>query len=271
MNRQNPEIMSIDEMNEIKKTRGYSYEMIARKSNLPIGTVQKVLGGITKNPRHTTLCALQKAFILDANSYSIGNIVQEEAVKYGNFPTKKPGDYTVDDYEEIPEDQRYELIDGCLIKMDSPTSTHQLIAGQLHSKLLTYISANKGKCIPFVAPTDVQLDKDDKTMVVPDVFVVCDRDKITPKRIFGAPDLIIEILSDSTKSKDMKTKLAKYMNAGVREYWMIDLDKQKVIVHDFANEDISIYAFDDSIPVMIFDGKCTIDFSEIKNYIAFLL
>ena len=67
---------------------------------------------------------------------------------------------------------------------------------------------------------DVQLEWDDKTMVQPDVMVVCDRDKITRKCIYGAPDLAVEILSDSTKKKDMYVKLGKYMDAGVREYWL---------------------------------------------------
>ena len=62
---------------------------------------------------------------------------------------------------------------------------------------------------------DVQLECDDKTMVQPDVMVVCDRDKITRKCIYGAPDLAVEILSDSTKKKDMYVKLGKYMEAGV--------------------------------------------------------
>ena len=77
------------------------------------------------------------------------------------------------------------------------------------------------KCVPFVAPTDVQLDCDDKTMVQPDVLVVCDRSKITKERIVGAPDLVMEVISPSRVTVDIFIKVQKYKNAGVREYWLV--------------------------------------------------
>ena len=70
-------------------------------------------------------------------------------------------------------------------------------------------------------------------MVQPDVVIVCDRDKIEDRCIYGAPDFVIEVLSKSTRKKDTVIKLNKYMNAGVREYWMIDSAQKKVIVYDF--------------------------------------
>ena len=81
--------------------------------------------------------------------------------------------------------------------------------------------------MPMIAPMDVQLDCDEKTMVEPDVLIVCDRDKIVNRCVYGAPDFIIEILSNSTKKKDSVIKLNKYLNAGVREYWMIDPTKKE--------------------------------------------
>jgi Uma2 family endonuclease len=135
-----------------------------------------------------------------------------------------------------------------------------------------YISDNNGLCVPFAAPTDVQLDCDDKTMVMPDVFVVCDRDKITEQRIYGAPDLIIEILSQSNWYTDMEIKRRKYKAAGVREYWIVIPKQQKILVYDFEKNDDSIeYTFDDSIPVGIWDGKCTVDFENIKSKISFII
>ena len=73
--------------------------------------------------------------------------------------------------------------------------------------------------MPIASPIDVQLNCDDKTMVQPDVLVVCDREKVIRRCIYGAPDFIIEILSLTSRKKDMFTKLAKYKEAGVREYW----------------------------------------------------
>ena len=102
------------------------------------------------------------------------------------------------------------------------------------------------------APVDVQLDQDDKTMVQPDLMIVCDRKKLTRQGVFGAPDFIIEILSESTRKKDS------YL-------------KKKVIVYDLEKVEIPvIYGFTDQVPVRIFDGKCVVDFSLIYENIKFI-
>ena len=125
--------------------------------------------------------------------------------------------------------------------------------------------------MPFVAPVDVQLDKDNRTMVQPDVLVVCDQSKMKEHCVYGAPDFVVEVLSKSTRKKDMYLKLDKYRNAGVREYWMVDPKSKRVIVYEFENEDRPvIYEFDGKIPVGIYDGKCVIDFEEIYQSIDFL-
>ena len=125
--------------------------------------------------------------------------------------------------------------------------------------------------MPFMAPTDVQLDCDDRTVVQPDVMVVCDRGKYRNGRVWGAPDLIIEVLSPSTRKKDMTLKQHKYANAGVREYWMIEPKSQQILVYDFEHEDFpKIYGFSDRIPVLIWDGRCEIDFSMIWEHVKFL-
>lgn len=108
------------------------------------------------------------------------------------------------------------------------------------------------------------MDCDDKTMVQPDILVVCDENKINKEGIFGAPDLVVEVLSPSTRKKDMSVKLAKYMGAGVREYWIVDPDAKRVIVYDWEREEIlNIYGFGDKVPVGIFDGKCEVEFLDI--------
>ena len=100
----------------------------------------------------------------------------------------------------------------------------------------------------YIAPVDVQLDCDDKTMVEPDVIILCDRSKDINRCIYGAPDFVAEVLSKSTRRKDIGVKTYKYANAGVREYWMIDPKDMKVIVYTFAQNDdaedtVSIFGF----------------------------
>ncbi len=252
--------MTIEEMKERKKEMGFSYEQIAERSGLPVGTVQKVLGGITKAPRYETLQALERVFLAEKST------IMEPSAIYSY--EKRQGDYTVEDYYRIPEEHRVELIDGVIYDMAAPNYIHQMIGGEIFNRISNYIRQNKGKCIPGYAPLDVRLDCDNKTMVQPDVFVVCDREKLRGGMVYGAPDFVAEIFSKSTRKKDMYLKLQKYADAGVREYWMIDPEHQKVIVHDLEHAaPPAIYGFGDVVPVQIFEGDCRIDFGEIYDYI----
>ena len=289
----------IEAMREKKKEYGFSYGEIAKRSGLPLGTVQKVLGGFTKSPRRETLAALagfllpeQDLFLEQAhNSGTISDPVkslQESRRQYhytvpeeeplylrdgapayvtGLPEGKKQGEYTIEDRNALPEDHPSELIDGVIYNMASPALRHQSISGAIYRQLWNYVDSQGGDCIPFIAPTDVRLDRDERTMVVPDVFVICqpDDDRMdNDKYINGAPDLIIEVLSPSTRRKDMFTKLHKYEEAGVREYWIVDPNKEKVIVYIFGEEsDVSLYRFDSEVPVGIYQGKCRIDFQRV--------
>lgn len=123
----------------------------------------------------------------------------------------------------------------------------------------------------MISPLDVQLDCDEKTMVQPDVIIVCDRSKIINRCVYGAPDFVLEVLSKSTRRKDMIIKLNKYMNAGVREYWMIDPEKQSVMTYDFANDNFRhITGFTETVPVAVLDNQCQIDLAALLDYIDFL-
>ena len=210
----------------------------------------------------------EKDFKYSSENNDEVNMVKEEATAYG---LKRQGEYTLEDYYAIPDDIRVELIDGVIYDMSAPTFTHQDLAFELAVFLRNYIKDKKGKCKTYVSPIDVQLDRDDKTMVQPDVIVVCDRDKIMNRCLYGAPDFVVEILSPSTSKKDSTIKLKKYKHAGVREYWMVDPDKKKVVVYDWNKSDIpAVFGFDAKVSVGIFDGECVIDFAEIFEEIAFL-
>ena len=297
--------MTIEEMNNRKKELGYSYEQIASLSGIPLSTVRKVLGGKTQMPRYKTVQALSACLSPDkavSSGKDAGNsadrkaeglaysypkpagagMVAETAAAYGaavvpagqaaakGMPQqKKQGEYTLEDYLALPEERRVELIDGVIYDMSAPTGFHQLIAGQIHAMILAYIRSKKGKCLPFISPIDVQLDCDNRTIVQPDVIILCDTGKYTPARIVGAPDFVVEVFSPSTRSKDIFIKLNKYRSAGVREYWMVDPKKKKVYIYRFEhNDDYDVYSFRDRIPVGIYDGDLTIDFSEIDDFVS---
>lgn len=270
--------MTVEEMIEKKKAAGYSCEQLAKLSGVPIGTVQKIFSGITKKPRHGTIIALER--ILKSTGYEMHKnraddylMVSEakatcscsrDPLKPWEWPDQ--GSYTVDDYLELPGDVRAELINGVFYDMGSPSAAHQIISAELTYALMDYVKKKNGKCQVFTAPFDVQLDCDDKTMVQPDVLVICKRSGYTKERGIGAPDLCIEILSPTTRKKDMNLKNQKYTDAGVREYWIVDPDERKVLVYDIAAGAFpAIYGFNNKIPVAIWDNECEVDLSELED------
>ncbi len=257
--------MTLEEMKERRIELGISYERLSEMTNVPIGTVQKVLGGITKSPRYDTLTALEK--VLGENKT---DVVREAMGCMAQVESKKPGEYRLEDYYALPDDRRAELIDGYFYDMAAPTGLHQILVTEVCMKFRNYIGSKGGKCISLVSPVDVQLDCDDKTMLQPDFMVICDRDKID-KHVYGNPDLVVEILSPSTAKIDNKIKSIKYANAGVKEYWIVDPVKKKILVQNFEEDEWPvIYSFTDKIPVHIFPEECEIDFGEINDYVKFM-
>lgn len=272
--------MTLSQMQYYKQQHGYSYDQLSQLTGIPKGTIQKIFTGVTKSPRYDTLQALERVlkpvnqdkpagFADDEQAGLINqpDMVGGAAVPYGQ---KKQGEYTLEDYYALPEDKRYELIDGVLYEMTVPTTVHQIIALQMCYQIERFIEEREGNCMTYIAPVDVQLDCDDKTMVEPDVIILCDRSKDINRCIYGAPDFVAEVLSKSTRRKDIGVKTYKYSNAGVREYWMIDPKDMKVIVYTFAQNDdaedtVSIFGFQDKIPVGIYNGELKIDFAKISK------
>ena len=158
--------------------------------------------------------------------------------------------YTIEDIEQLPEGERRELVDGKLYDMAAPSVTHQRIAGNLYARLLDYFSKKKGKCEPFIAPFAVYLSDEGRNYLEPDVVVVCDPKKIDEKGCHGAPDIVIEVASESSQRMDYKIKHFKYRSAGVREYWIINPKHRVINTYFFEQEDedrTGLYSFDEEV------------------------
>lgn len=162
--------------------------------------------------------------------------------------------YTIDDIYALPEGTRAELIDGQIYYMAPPSRKHQEITGQLYRKVADYIDTHNGSCRPYIAPFAVFLNANDRNYVEPDISVICDPNKLNDKGCVGAPDWIIEVVSPGSRRMDYMTKLFKYRTAGVREYWLVDPEKNRVIVYNFEQDTMEEYAFTDDVPSGIYPG-----------------
>lgn len=171
--------------------------------------------------------------------------------------------YTIEDIYNLPEGQRAELIDGQIYMMAPPNRQHQEIAGELFGIIREYIKKNKGECKPYIAPFAVFLNENSENYVEPDISVICDKNKLNEKGCFGAPDWIIEIVSSSSRRMDYMMKLFKYRTAGVREYWIVDKQKNRITVYNFENDDMKEYSFSDTVKVGIYEDF-EVDFSEVN-------
>ena len=172
--------------------------------------------------------------------------------------------YTIDDIYALPDGERAELIDGQIYYMAPPTRKHQRIVGEIFAIIRAYINTNNGSCEVDIAPFAVFLNENDTIYVEPDISVICDPNKLTDKGCSGAPDWIIEIVSPSSRRMDYFTKLFKYRTAGVREYWIVDPEKDRIFVYNFESEDTEDYTFSDSIKADIYEDLY-INFSDIKK------
>ena len=143
------------------------------------------------------------------------------------LPKRDTEHHTYADYLTWSDDQRYELIDGiAYVREPTPTWGHQKVVGELFYQVRRALEGTSHEAC--IAPFDVRLPKssqeDDQidTVVQPDVFIVCDLEKIDARGVCGAPDWIAEVLSPGTARHDQKVKVPVYERAGVREVWLID-------------------------------------------------
>ena len=185
--------------------------------------------------------------------------------------------YSYADYLTWKFTETVELLRGKIVAMAAPKPQHQDAVIALGSILRAYL---KGKqCRAFVAPFDVKLydknksllaDRDIYTVVQPDVCVVCDLAKLKDNRgCSGAPDLVVEVVSPSTKQRDLHEKKELYAEAGVLEYWIAFADSKIILTHilkeDGTYTDPKMYSDTDFITPHIFPDL-RIDLADVFDY-----
>ena len=174
--------------------------------------------------------------------------------------------YTYGDLMQWDDGVRYELYDGILFAMASPSDVHQTTLFEIGRQLGNFLAGKT--CRVYPSPFDVRLfdtaddrPEDSAYVLQPDLMVVCDKSKVDRYGVHGAPDLVIEILSHATRSNDRIRKYNLYEQAGVREYWIVDPDHHMVQIYTLEEgryHAAEVFTDGSIVPVGILDG-CSID------------
>ena len=197
--------------------------------------------------------------IFDDSNENAGDLIAETRLTSKYIYGGKEASY--EEYLELAKntENRYEYIDGEIYILDSPKTIHQNTLQELHIKFYNYFQGKD--CITMIAPYDISLKrtKEDKNIVQPDLMVICDLEENLDERDYymGIPNLIVEIISKSTLSKDMVKKLDLYMKSDVEEYWIVNPYKKEVYTYLFKNsgiEDLNVYHKTDTVNSFTFSG-----------------
>jgi Uma2 family endonuclease len=181
--------------------------------------------------------------------------------------------YTYADYLAWQFEERVELLKGWIVRMASPSHAHQFTASRLFRYIDRHFEAHA--CNVYFAPTDVmfldktktaQKNKNIYTVLIPDLFVVCDLKKMEDGGCFGAPDLVVEILSPSNTKKEMKYKYEIYEENGVKEYWVVHPIEKYAVVHTLGTDDkyhASRYFTDEDALQSVLFPDLSVDLSKV--------
>ena len=202
-----------------------------------------------------------KRQILDIHAILLYYISEDVSI----VELKKEKRYTYEDYIKWNDDVRREIINGEVYAMASPSQLHQRTSALLHYKLTGFLLGKT--CRAYAAPFDVRLavNQFDDIIVQPDLVVICDHSKLEDgKSCKGAPDMAVEIISESTARRDRITKLNLYSKAGIREYWIVDPIEKTVLVCLLEDGNYKVYGYEeaDTINIAVLED-CKIKLSEI--------
>jgi Uma2 family endonuclease len=137
---------------------------------------------------------------------------------------------TIKEYRELPQGSPYQLIEGDLVMTPAPTPRHQRISSRLYKRIEAFVDKNSAGSL-YYSPIDIYLEE--ANAYQPDlVFISKERQEIIKEdAIYGAPDLVVEILSPSTAYYDLRKKFRVYERCGVKEYWIVDPEMLSIEIY----------------------------------------
>jgi Uma2 family endonuclease len=174
---------------------------------------------------------------------------------------------TFEEFLRIDEktEEQLEYIDGVIYNQASPSTDHQRIVSRLHLALGNYFYGKT--CEAMVSPYDIILKNEkEKHKIQPDISIICDEKGFTKNNYVGSPTLVIEVLSPSTSSRDLITKMNLYMRFGIKEYWIVSPKNKEIQIYNFEDcqlkQELTTYRNNEILFSNIFENL-KIDLSKI--------
>lgn len=170
--------------------------------------------------------------------------IQKEPVIHKVSDIDFSGTYSYANYLKWEITERLELIKGKIFEMSAPSSNHQRVLGKIQFELYSFLKGQP--CEVFAAPFDVRFpdhskaNKDVYTVLQPDICVICDETKVDKRGCIGAPDIVVEVLSPSNNTMELKNKFAIYEEYGVREYWVVHPKKRTFLKYVLNSEGVFV-------------------------------
>lgn len=224
-----------------RRARGYSQAYMAEKLGIARSTYAGYETG-KRSPDIEMLAKVSKELFVSADellgryNYGTPDLIKEEKAQYIVEPKFSAGDYF-----QMPDCADYELIEGELVKKNAPGDRHQIIVVQMVMHFYHFIKSKCKKCEVIPAPFCVVLSEQNAVVVQPDISVICNREFIRNGICIGAPDLIVEVTSKENRKYDYSEKLHIYDKYGVREYWLVDPEKEYIIMYALEDCDAPVF------------------------------
>lgn len=226
----------------LRNTRCLTQEKMAKKLGITRSTYGNYELG-RRTPDADMLVKIAKTFqisvddLLDTRQVErAGDHKGELLRETSSYRVERHG-YTVDEFLELENCSEYELIYGQLVHKNAPAYEHQQSVFQIGMQLYNHIAERDGTCKVVLAPFCVILDEVKSVLVQPDISVICSPELIQNGACYGAPDIIVEVVSPDNKRRDYYQKVALYEEYGVKEYWIVDSESERVTLYNMVAGD----------------------------------
>ncbi len=143
-------------------------------------------------------------------------------------------------FKLYPEESRLELIDGEVYEMPAASVTHQRVLFHISRLMQGYITTSQLQGEVFIAPVDVVFSQE--LVLQPDIVYVLDSSKVRDK-IYGSPDLVVEVVSPSTFKRDLTDKMKLYEKHGVKEYWLVFPLEKTIMVYELKDNGYELFSY----------------------------